>query len=38
MLEGTLCLENMRLKIRAKNEVSQSMFLGHDLAPGAIPR
>jgi hypothetical protein len=38
MLEGTLCLEIMRLKIRATNEILRSMFLSHDLALGAIPR
>jgi hypothetical protein len=38
MLEVTLCLEIMRLKIKATNEISQSMFLSHDLALGAIPR
>jgi hypothetical protein len=38
MLEGTLCLENMRLKIKAANEILRSMFLGHDRSQGAIPR
>jgi hypothetical protein len=37
-LEVTLCLEIMRLKIKATNEISRSMFLSHDLAVGAIPR
>jgi hypothetical protein len=37
MLEGTLCLKIMRLKIRATNEISRSMFLSHDLALGAVP-
>ncbi len=37
MLEGTLCLENMRLKIKATNEILQSMFLSHDQSQGAIP-
>jgi hypothetical protein len=38
MLEGTLCLEIMRLKIKATNEISRSMFLSHDQSHGAIPR
>jgi hypothetical protein len=38
LLEGTLCLEIIRLKIKATNEISWSMFLSHDLALGAIPR
>jgi hypothetical protein len=38
MLEETLCLKIMRLKIRSTNEISRSMFLSHDLALGAIPR
>jgi hypothetical protein len=38
MLEVTLCLEIMRQKIKATNEILQSMFLSHDLAQGAIPR
>jgi hypothetical protein len=37
-LEGTLCLEILRLKIRATNEIFWSMFLSHDLALGAILR
>jgi hypothetical protein len=37
-LEETLCSEIMRLKIRATNDISQSMFLSHDWALGAIPR
>jgi hypothetical protein len=37
MLVVNLCLEIMRLKIRAINETLQSMFLSHDLALGAIP-
>jgi hypothetical protein len=36
MLEGTLCLEIMRLKIRATNEILWSMFLSHDQALGAF--
>jgi hypothetical protein len=32
MLEETLCLEIMRLKIRATNEILRSMFLSHDQA------
>ncbi len=35
MLEGTLCLEIMRLKIRATNEILQSMFLSHDQSKGS---
>ena len=38
MLEGTCCLETMRLKIMATNEILQSMFLSHDQSQGAIPR
>ncbi len=38
MLEETLCLKIMRLKIRATNEILQCMFLSHDQALGAIPR
>jgi hypothetical protein len=38
MLEGTLCLEIMRLKIKATNEILRSMFLSHDQSQGAIPR
>ena len=37
-LEETLCSKIMRLKIRATNEILQSMFLSHDLALGAIQR
>jgi hypothetical protein len=37
-LEVTLCLKNMRLKIKATNEILPSMFLSHDMALGAIPR
>ncbi len=37
-LEVTLCLEIMRLIIRATNEISWSMFLSHDLALEAIPK
>ncbi len=37
-LEETFCLEITRFKIRATNEISQSMFLSHDWALGAIPR
>jgi hypothetical protein len=37
-LEGTLCLEIMRLKIKATNEISWSTFLSHDQSQGAIPR
>ncbi len=37
-LEGTLSLEIMRLKIKATNEILQSMFLSHDQSQGAIPR
>jgi hypothetical protein len=37
-LEVTLCLEIMRLKIRATNKILWSMFLSHDWALGAIPR
>jgi hypothetical protein len=36
MLDVTLCLEIMRLKIKVTNEISRSMFLRHDLALGAI--
>jgi hypothetical protein len=32
MLEVALCLEIMRLKIKATNEISLIMFLSHDLA------
>ncbi len=35
---GILTLEIMRLKIKATNEISWSMFLSHDLALGAILR
>jgi hypothetical protein len=38
MLEVTLCMEIMRHKIKATNEILQSMFLSHDLALGAISR
>jgi hypothetical protein len=38
MLEGTLCLEIMRLKIEATNEILRSMFLSHDPSQGAISR
>jgi hypothetical protein len=38
MLEGTLWLEIMRLKVKATNEEPQSMFLSHDQSQGAIPR
>jgi hypothetical protein len=38
MLEKTLCLKIMRLKIRATNEISWSMILSHGGALGAIPR
>jgi hypothetical protein len=38
MLEGTLCLEIMRLKIKVTNEILQSMFLSLDQSQGAIPR
>jgi hypothetical protein len=37
-LEGTLCLEIMRLKIKVTNDISQSMFLSLDQSQGAIPR
>jgi hypothetical protein len=37
-LEGTLCLEIMRLKIKVTNEISRSMFLSLDQSQGAIPR
>jgi hypothetical protein len=37
MLEETLCLKIMRLKIRATHEILRSMFLSHDRALGAIP-
>ncbi len=36
MLEVTLCLEIMRVKIKATHEIL-SMFFSHDLAKGAIP-
>jgi hypothetical protein len=35
MLEVTLCLEIMRHKIKATNELLWSMFLSHDLGPGS---
>ncbi len=38
MLEGTLCLEIMRLKIKVTNEIFWSMFLSRDQSQGAIPR
>ncbi len=38
MLEGTLCLEIMRLKIKVTNEILRSMFLSLDQSQGAIPR
>jgi hypothetical protein len=38
MLEGTLCLEIMRLKIKVTNEISRSMFLSLDQSQRAIPR
>ncbi len=38
MLEVTLCLEMMRLKIMATDEILQSMFLSHDQSQGAITR
>jgi hypothetical protein len=38
MLEGTLCFEIMRLKIKVTNEISWSMFLSLDQSQGAIPR
>jgi hypothetical protein len=38
MLEVTLCLEIMRLQIKATNEILQSMFLSHDQSQGAILR
>jgi hypothetical protein len=38
MLEGTLCLEIMRLKIKVTNEILQSMFIRLDQSQGAIPR
>jgi hypothetical protein len=38
MLEVTLCLEIMRLKIKATNEILRSMFLSHDQSQRAIPR
>jgi hypothetical protein len=34
MLEGTLCLEIMRLKIKVTNEILQSMFLSLDQSQG----
>jgi hypothetical protein len=37
-LEGTLCLEIMRLKIKVTNELLPSVFLSHDQSQGAIPR
>jgi hypothetical protein len=37
-LEGTLCLESIRLKIMVTNEILRSMFLSHDQSQGAIPR
>ena len=37
-LEVTPYLEIMRLKIKATNEISQSMFLSHDQSQGAIQR
>ncbi len=37
-LEGTLCLEIMRLKIKVTNEILRSMFLSLDQSQGAIPR
>jgi hypothetical protein len=38
MLEVTLCLESMRVNIKATNEILQSMFLSHDQSQGTIPR
>jgi hypothetical protein len=38
MLEVTLYLEIMRLKVKATNEILRSMFLSPDLAQGAITR
>jgi hypothetical protein len=38
MLDATLCLEIMRLKIRATNDILQSMFLSYNQALGAFPR
>jgi hypothetical protein len=35
--EETLCSKIMRLKIRATNELFQSIFLSHDPALEAIP-
>jgi hypothetical protein len=37
-LEETLCLEIMKSKIKATNEILWSMFISHDQALGAIPR
>jgi hypothetical protein len=37
-LEGTLCLEIMRLEIKATNEILPSMFLSHDQSQEAILR
>ncbi len=37
-LEGTICLEIMRLKIKVTNEISRSMFLSLDQSRRAIPR
>ena len=37
-LEGTLCLEIIRLKLRATNKILLSMFFSHGLILGAIPR
>jgi hypothetical protein len=38
MLEGTLCLEIMRIKIEVTIEILWSMFLSHDQSQGAILR
>ncbi len=37
-LEETPCSKIVRLKIRATNEISWSMFLSHDWALEVIPR
>jgi hypothetical protein len=37
-LEGTICSEIMRLKIKATNEILWSVFLSHDQSQGEIPR
>jgi hypothetical protein len=37
MLEGTLCFEIMRLKVKVTDEILQSMFLSLDQPRGAIP-